>query len=245
MCGYILHLGGCFFFFNDTATTEIYTLSLHDALPILFADQNVNYEGESGADFTIAVDTKNIVPTTIDSTIKAMVVNKYNANLNRLIIRTHVDVDVLDYVIDDGDVYVILSKKLISGDSDTPLYECRAVKETNASLSFSGADIDNPLHRKIDGFNMTQAGIITGALITESGYRQSGLITVNLPVTFPNTFKSIIIEVGEIDGSNAYWITFYQTFARILNTSQFEYRILNTINTWGSAYKINYIAVGD
>src|SRR5256885_8032097 len=26
-----------FFFFNDTATTEIYTLSLHDALPI-FAD---------------------------------------------------------------------------------------------------------------------------------------------------------------------------------------------------------------
>src|SRR5256884_8530175 len=26
-----------FFFFNDTATTEIYTLSLHDALPISFA----------------------------------------------------------------------------------------------------------------------------------------------------------------------------------------------------------------
>ena len=29
-------VGVCFFFFfNDTATTEIYTLSLHDALPIL------------------------------------------------------------------------------------------------------------------------------------------------------------------------------------------------------------------
>src|SRR5258708_24890596 len=27
-----------FFFFNDTATTEIYTLSLHDALPIYHAD---------------------------------------------------------------------------------------------------------------------------------------------------------------------------------------------------------------
>src|SRR5438045_5485750 len=25
-----------FFFFNDTATTEIYTLSLHDALPIFY-----------------------------------------------------------------------------------------------------------------------------------------------------------------------------------------------------------------
>ena len=27
-----------FFFFNDTATTEIYTLSLHDALPISISD---------------------------------------------------------------------------------------------------------------------------------------------------------------------------------------------------------------
>src|SRR5689334_23415904 len=29
-----LHLSFFLFFFNDTATTEIYTLSLHDALPI-------------------------------------------------------------------------------------------------------------------------------------------------------------------------------------------------------------------
>src|SRR3712207_7524740 len=29
-----LHSSFNFFFFNDTATTEIYTLSLHDALPI-------------------------------------------------------------------------------------------------------------------------------------------------------------------------------------------------------------------
>src|SRR5258707_12036769 len=29
-----LCVAGPFFFFNDTATTEIYTLSLHDALPI-------------------------------------------------------------------------------------------------------------------------------------------------------------------------------------------------------------------
>src|SRR2546429_2832736 len=36
LCNYIssdLHIF-IFFFFNDTATTEIYTLSLHDALPI-------------------------------------------------------------------------------------------------------------------------------------------------------------------------------------------------------------------
>src|SRR3712207_7697830 len=33
-----------FFFFNDTATTEIYTLSLHDALPICSDDPAVDAE---------------------------------------------------------------------------------------------------------------------------------------------------------------------------------------------------------
>ena len=32
-----------FFFFNDTATTEIYTLSLHDALPILDGAHNLPF----------------------------------------------------------------------------------------------------------------------------------------------------------------------------------------------------------
>ena len=40
-----------FFFFNDTATTEIYTLSLHDALPISndrFDDNFINAPGQWG-----------------------------------------------------------------------------------------------------------------------------------------------------------------------------------------------------
>src|SRR5471030_2898251 len=38
------------FFFNDTATTEIYTLSLHDALPIsIVADHGTDAVGHSGA----------------------------------------------------------------------------------------------------------------------------------------------------------------------------------------------------
>src|SRR2546422_10805571 len=48
-----------FFFFNDTATTEIYTLSLHDALPILLSPGgqilDANPEGANllgGADAT-------------------------------------------------------------------------------------------------------------------------------------------------------------------------------------------------
>ena len=40
VCGYS-DIVYCFFF-NDTATTEIYTLSLHDALPIFLTDGRTN-----------------------------------------------------------------------------------------------------------------------------------------------------------------------------------------------------------
>src|SRR5438309_5327503 len=46
-----------FFFFNDTATTEIYTLSLHDALPIL----NI---GSTRTGFTSPCSTRSFSPTT-------------------------------------------------------------------------------------------------------------------------------------------------------------------------------------
>src|ERR1022692_1045982 len=44
-----------FFFFNDTATTEIYTLSLHDALPICYSGaDNWQTIGGNGSTATIA-----------------------------------------------------------------------------------------------------------------------------------------------------------------------------------------------
>src|SRR3712207_7018905 len=38
-----------FFFFNDTATTEIYTLSLHDALPI-YEEERDDVDGQRDGD---------------------------------------------------------------------------------------------------------------------------------------------------------------------------------------------------
>src|SRR5258705_8336053 len=40
----LVPLSCLFFFFNDTATTEIYTLSLHDALPISFSRPLAPYQ---------------------------------------------------------------------------------------------------------------------------------------------------------------------------------------------------------
>src|SRR5579864_9739839 len=53
------------FFFNDTATTEIYTLSLHDALPIFFASTNVrkwNHNAAIEASRTQKSGIKNVWP---------------------------------------------------------------------------------------------------------------------------------------------------------------------------------------
>src|SRR3989449_8879021 len=47
MTGFLFHF---VFFFNDTATTEIYTLSLHDALPILLVYATCSLEPEENSD---------------------------------------------------------------------------------------------------------------------------------------------------------------------------------------------------
>src|SRR3712207_8869789 len=48
-----------FFFFNDTATTEIYTLSLHDALPILWCAR-APAPGAGPADRRVAAHAGNV-----------------------------------------------------------------------------------------------------------------------------------------------------------------------------------------
>src|SRR5437867_12291647 len=47
-----------FFFFNDTATTEIYTLSLHDALPIFGAIPEVRVWIDEVHDIEVLADEK-------------------------------------------------------------------------------------------------------------------------------------------------------------------------------------------
>src|SRR2546427_7045044 len=47
----------CIFFFNDTATTEIYTLSLHDALPI-------SVPGTPGQDIVAVGPEHDVIPPT-------------------------------------------------------------------------------------------------------------------------------------------------------------------------------------
>src|SRR5438552_12929531 len=52
-----------FFFFNDTATTEIYTLSLHDALPISY---HLSVSGTGFKPYSQDVDVRSVVPVNLN-----------------------------------------------------------------------------------------------------------------------------------------------------------------------------------
>src|SRR5437016_11038032 len=49
-----------YFFFNDTATTEIYTLSLHDALPIYIRALNGRFNTSITHAYSIVIGSKHI-----------------------------------------------------------------------------------------------------------------------------------------------------------------------------------------
>src|SRR3712207_9596719 len=67
MCGHIDWL--IYFFFNDTATTEIYTLSLHDALPISPARIRARLRGWATLRASISLLT---MPGTIGQKVKKL-----------------------------------------------------------------------------------------------------------------------------------------------------------------------------
>src|SRR5438034_11380628 len=51
-----------FFFFNDTATTEIYTLSLHDALPIFIGEMGIERGPADVRSVDDVLDGRGLVP---------------------------------------------------------------------------------------------------------------------------------------------------------------------------------------
>src|SRR3712207_7557838 len=77
-----------FFFFNDTATTEIYTLSLHDALPIYTGDWKIDptpYLGNTTSEATFrALGDEGVLALVCDSTKdrKSTRLNSSHANIS-------------------------------------------------------------------------------------------------------------------------------------------------------------------
>src|SRR2546425_11377401 len=72
-----------FFFFNDTATTEIYTLSLHDALPI-FLDELAVRDRDDLHDTTPAFSLSFTVARYFSTAIAAVRSEEHTSELQSL-----------------------------------------------------------------------------------------------------------------------------------------------------------------
>src|SRR4051812_49846791 len=72
--------GAAFFFFNDTATTEIYTLSLHDALPIF--SEELRSVGADTADDAFGIALDDTVVTGVNSDRKSTRLNSSHMSIS-------------------------------------------------------------------------------------------------------------------------------------------------------------------
>src|SRR2546430_11392638 len=99
-----------FFFFNDTATTEIYTLSLHDALPIFRGIRRLQpqqrllpgqRDGESGSESELwnQSDRKSTRLNSSHSQISYAVFCLKKKNRNRSIYETYVAISTIEVIV--------------------------------------------------------------------------------------------------------------------------------------------------
>src|SRR3712207_8839230 len=72
-----------YFFFNDTATTEIYTLSLHDALPI-FASANMSMWRCSIRHHSLVPSSRSVASASSSSVSRVAIVSSLSLGQYRL-----------------------------------------------------------------------------------------------------------------------------------------------------------------
>src|SRR5256712_7537525 len=86
----------CFFFFNDTATTEIYTLSLHDALPI--CERRVQ-ERDLGPIAQLGHEALRVLPEVVEAVAGAILDEEVDAAGDRKSTRLNSSHDQISYAV--------------------------------------------------------------------------------------------------------------------------------------------------
>src|SRR5256885_12288037 len=89
-----------FFFFNDTATTEIYTLSLHDALPISVNEEllSTNEELETSKEETQSIN-EELQTVNVELRLRVEELDRSNSDLDRKSTRLNSSHLVISYAV--------------------------------------------------------------------------------------------------------------------------------------------------
>ena len=127
-----------FFFFNDTATTEIYTLSLHDALPISVT--GVKLDGPVHRLFRLNDDNKIVSMITYSSTTNGEIGRSFSTRTNGTIYKNHDNINTARKVIrafensDFDKAYSFFTDDARFSNSETPRGEALTLTEYKESI---------------------------------------------------------------------------------------------------------------
>lgn len=145
-----------------------------------------SYEGESGFDYTLALESDNIHPIIVDSTLKKLALNKYNSKCDNIEFSSGLDIQPLDMCQYQTNSYIIMSKK--PGVPGVNIFI--AVKESNVSYTFSAYDTDLPKVTLEENLGMQNLTPPTGFHIPAGWiYRQYTRVIVPLN-------KRIVVELN-------------------------------------------------
>jgi len=103
--------------------------------------KDVNYEGETGTNYTIAPISGNITPAAVDNALKVLAVNKFRSRENTIIATFNIEPDLLDIFVYEGVSHVIMSKKTIA----VGKYQIIAVREVTDDKTVTTADSAMPI----------------------------------------------------------------------------------------------------
>src|SRR6266567_4681578 len=149
-----------FFFFNDTATTEIYTLSLHDALPISLSDKH-----------TLVAEIPGDLPQAhgdamaIDIMVGQLLENafKYSPNGGTITVAAHPAGDWIEVTVDDEGIGIA------PGDHER-IFERFVQGETGDRRRFGGIGLGLYIVRQLA---RAQDGEVAAASLPGGGTRMS------------------------------------------------------------------------
>jgi hypothetical protein len=158
---------------------------------VIDTNSSVNFEGESSGTFKISYDGDSVIPSVIDSTFKGFALNKAASMRDVVTILSGTDALPLDYYIDGGRIYVIISKKEIADHQ----WMYTAVLESDTSYSISAAS-ETPLPI-LQLNNIPKGYLLNGKICVTVASNNITVAIKTLSGNDPSIYDTVFCRIGD------------------------------------------------
>ena len=233
---------------TGTATTEIYTLSLHDALPIFInqgiinLEKNGNYDGSLGANMLVGMAVYNR-GTAINDKTGVININVdtgqafYNDGTGTIL--NYGEINLLGSPMDSADSHMgaipenldLLTALTGSGETDMRTASSGGFVTTKALANYGNETLNSNVAAKAWLYNQDKANLtINGELSIGQGLENSGLLNSDTISAAANVYNrasgSIITDQLSLTGSNSFFNE--GNFSGSVAGSSYKQNVVNT-----------------